>query len=368
MNAPPSTTAPSTTEPRTTGLTAEYRRSVAKRRGLLVLLVALGLAAMVADLLVGSGTLGFGEVLGALVSPATADPTVRVVVWDIRGPITCLAALTGVQLALSGSLLQTGLNNPLAEPFTLGIAAAAGFGASLAIVFQTSILAPLASWLPPELFIASNAFLFALLAMLTITLLARRAGLGVETVTLLGIAVHFTFSALLAFAQYFADPNQLQALVFWLLGSLLRATWLKVWINAGVLALMLPLLLSQAWSLTILRGYGDQAAVLGVRVSRLRTLLLVGAALMAGAATATIGVVGFVGLVAPHMARMLVGEDQRFALPVTAACGMLVLTLASLVSKIILPGIVLPIGMVTALLGIPFFLAQIMARRGRAPA
>ena len=89
---------------------------------------------------------------------------------------------------------------------------------------------------------------------------------------------------------------------------------------------------------------------------------------MAGAATATIGVVGFVGLVAPHMARMLVGEDQRFALPVTAACGMLVLTLASLVSKIILPGIVLPIGMVTALLGIPFFLAQIMARRGRAPA
>jgi iron complex transport system permease protein len=151
--------------------------------------------------------------------------------------------------------------------------------------------------------------------------------------------------------------------VFWLLGSLQRATWTKVAINAGILVLVLPILLSHAWSLTALRGFSGQAVVLGIRVERLRTMMLFAAALLAGSATATIGIVGFVGLVAPHMARMLVGEDQRFSLPVTAACGMLVLTLSSLVSKLILPGVVLPIGMVTALLGIPFFLAQILRNR-----
>ena len=128
----------------------------------------------------------------------------------------------------------------------------------------------------------------------------------------------------------------------------------------AILALVLPVLLSQAWSLTALRGFSGQAAVLGIRVERLRFTMLLAAALLAGSATATIGIVGFVGLVAPHMARMLVGEDQRFSLPVTAACGMLVLTLSSLASKLILPGVMLPIGMVTALLGIPFFLAQIL--------
>ncbi len=319
---------------------------------------------MLADLVVGSGTLNLHEVLQGLFSPASADPTVRAVIWDIRGPITCAAALAGIQLALAGTLMQTALNNPLAEPLTIGISSAAGFGAALALVFGISFAAVI-PWLPQELFVAVNAFLFALATVLAITLIASRAGLGVETVTLVGIAVHFTFNALLAFSQYVADPNQLQSLVFWLLGSLLRATWLKVSINAAVVAIVLPLLLMQAWALTALRGFGDQAVVLGIRVERLRILMMVAAALLAGSATATIGIVGFIGLVAPHMARLLVGEDQRFSLLVTAACGMLVLTLASLASKLILPGVILPIGMVTSLLGIPFFLALVLRGRRR---
>ena len=342
-----------------------YRHSVGTRTLLAVVLVAAALAAMLADLLVGSGTLTLPEVFGALFSPGTADPTVRVVVWQIRAPMTAIAAIAGISLALSGSLMQTVLNNPLAEPFTLGISSAAGFGAALAIVFQTSVLGSV-SWLPPELFVAANAFVFSLITVGLVTILAGRAGLGVETVTLLGIAVHFVFSALLAFAQYIADPNQLQSLVFWLLGSLLRATWTKVSIDAAILGFALPLLLFQAWALTALRAFGDQAVVLGIRVERLRIASMVAAALLAGAATATIGIVGFIGLVAPHIARLLVGEDQRFTLPVTAACGALILTLASLVSKMIIPGAVLPIGMVTSLLGVPFFLAQILYRKQRA--
>jgi iron complex transport system permease protein len=346
----------------TTDISQGYRRAIGRRTLILLALVGAGLAAMVADLVVGAGTLTLPQVLAGLISPSTVDPTTRVVLWDIRAPVTFVAALTGISLALSGSLMQTVLNNQLAEPFTLGISSAAGFGAALAIVFQASI-AGAASWLPPDLFVAANAFVFSLLTVIIIGVLARRSGMGIETVTLLGIAVHFIFSALLAFVQYVADPDQLQTLVFWMLGSLLRATWTKVAINAGILVLVLPILLSQAWSLTALRGFSGQAVVLGIRVERLRFAMLLAAALLAGSATATIGIVGFVGLVAPHMARMLVGEDQRLSLPVTAACGMLVLTLSSLVSKLILPGVVLPIGMVTALLGIPFFLAQILRNR-----
>ncbi|MCB8882411.1 iron ABC transporter permease [Acidisoma cellulosilytica] len=353
------------------GIAAHYRRTVLGRGLLLAVVILLGLAAMVADLIVGSGTLTLAQVAGAIFHPSQADPTTRAILWDIRAPITLLAAVTGMELALSGSLLQTALRNPLAEPFTLGIAAAAGFGAAIAIVFQTSIFQAgifesIFAWMPSELFVSGNAFVFSLLTVVLITLLAGRRGMRVETITLLGIAVHFTFSALLAFAQYFADATQLQSLVFWLLGSLLRATWLKVWINTSVLVALLPVLLLQSWSLTALRGFGEQAVVLGIRVARLRFLLMICAALMAGAATASIGIVGFIGLVAPHMARLLVGEDQRFALPLTAACGMLILTLASLVSKIVLPGVILPIGMITSLLGIPFFLALILGNRRQA--
>ncbi|HTJ59403.1 MAG TPA: iron ABC transporter permease [Devosiaceae bacterium] len=346
------------------GLAERYRRSVAFRAGIIVLLFVLALAAALADLAVGSGTLSLSQVLATILHPSTADPTDFAVVWQIRAPMTAIALITGCGLALSGLLMQTVLNNPLADPFTLGVSSAAGFGAAIAIVFQASVLGVLGSWLPPELSVALNAFVFSLGTVLLVSLLAARGGLGLETVTLLGIAVHFTFSALLAFAQYVADPSQLQSLIFWLLGSLLRATWLKVEINGGLLLLVLPLVLFQAWALTALRAFGDQAVVLGVRVVRLRLLALTAAALLAGAATATIGVVGFIGLVAPHIARLMVGEDQRFALPATAACGALILTLASLASKLILPGAVLPIGMVTALLGVPFFLAQILSRRG----
>lgn len=339
-----------------------YRRSVGMRLSLIAVFMAVAIAAMLADLLVGSGTLGLSEVLDALLFPSTADPTARVVVWDIRGPITAMAVVAGTSLALSGSLMQTALNNPLAEPFTLGISSAAGFGAGLAIVFATSLLGA-APWLPQELFIMVNAFAFSLLAVAAVTIMASRAGNGIETVTLLGIAVHFVFSALLAFTQYIADPNQLQLLVFWLLGSMLRATWMKVGMNGVILIVAVPVIFFQAWGLTKLRAFGDHAAVLGVNVGRLRMMAMVGAALMAGGATATIGIVGFIGLVAPHIARLLVGEDQRFSLPLTAICGALILTLASLLSRLILPGTVLPIGMVTSLLGVPFFLTQILRRR-----
>lgn len=347
-----------------TKTSSAYRRSVSARTSLLVLVTVLACIAMLADLVAGSGTLSLSDVLTGLFSPQTADPTVRAVIWSIRAPMTVVAAFAGIELAVAGSLMQTALNNPLAEPFTLGISSAAAFGAAVAIVFQTSIMS-FPAWMPAELFVACNAFVFALLAVILIAGFSIWLGLGTESVTLIGIAVHFTFSALLAFAQYVADPNQLQSLIFWLLGSLLRATWLKADVNGIIIVGVLPLVLLQAWALTSLRGLGDEAVVHGIRVHRLRMMAMIAAAMLAAAATATIGIVGFIGLVAPQIARLLVGEDQRFALLMTAALGALLLTTASLASKLIVPGVVLPIGMLTSLFGVPFFLLQIVHKRFR---
>jgi iron complex transport system permease protein len=346
-----------------TALLQPYHRRTTQR---LLILLGLGVAClgcMLAELMIGAGTLSLHDVLQGLFTPSKVDPSVRVILWQLRLPVVCTAALAGAGLAIAGSLMQSALRNPLAEPFTLGISSAAGFGAALAILFQPVIGAAL-SWLPADLTISASAFCFSLVTILGIGLLAQQRRMGTDTVLLLGIAMHFTFSSMLGFTQYLADADQLQSLVFWLLGSVQRTDWTKVSIDAALLALILPILLLRGWMLTAVRSFGSHAAVLGIRVERARFYMLLAAALLAGSVTATVGIIGFVGLVAPQMARLLVGEDQRFAICAAAACGILVMTTAAIASEILIPGAVLPIGMLTALLGVPFFLAQILSRRG----
>jgi iron complex transport system permease protein len=293
--------------------------------------------------------------------PAHTASTVRIIVWQLRLPVVCTAAVAGAGLGVSGMLMQSALQNPLAEPFTLGLSSAAGFGAALIFVLGSSIPASLGDPTSP-LIVSASAFFFSLLVVLGIALLARLRGMVPETVILLGIALHFTFSALLACTQYLANADQLQSLVFWMLGSVQQTNWIAIAIDAALLAVVLPIVLGRAWMLTAVGSFGDQAAAMGIRVARVRLLMLLAAALLAGSVTATVGVVGFVGLVAPHVARFLVGEDQRFALPAAAFCGVLIMTTAATASEILVPGAVLPIGMLTALLGVPFFLGQILLR------
>lgn len=343
------------------GYQQRYAHAVWQRSLLLVGLLLVALIAFVADLVVGSGTLSFADALQGLFMPDQVDDSTRVILWELRMPMTLMAVLAGTCLALAGLIMQTVLDNPLAEPFTLGISSAAGFGAALALTFNLS----LAQWLPgfgAEMLVTANAFLFSLLTVGVILLLTR-GQIGLQAITLLGIAVHFVFSSLLGLVQYVSSVDQLQSIVFWLMGSLLHVTWTKVALCAAIALVAVPLVLMQAWALTALRSFGEQAVVFGIRVKRVRTSMLVLAALLAGAVTSVVGIIGFVGLVAPHVARLLVGEDQRFTIGVTLACGVIFVTLASLASKLIVPGAVLPIGMVTSLIGLPFFIVLILRDR-----
>jgi iron complex transport system permease protein len=275
--------------------------------------------------------------------------------------VALMAVVVGAALSAAGAQMQTILNNPLASPFTLGISAAASFGASVALVFGVGFL----PW-AIDYVVSVNALLMAMAAALFIHFMSQQRGVTVETIVLLGITLVFTFNALLALVQYLASEQALSAVVFWTMGSLTRATWPKLAITTAVVAVSLPLFMRRAWALTALRLGDDKAASFGVNVRwlRLETMMII--SLLAAVPVAFVGTIGFIGLVGPHIARMLVGEDQRYFLPASVLSGAAILSLTSVVSKSIVPGTIFPIGIITALMGVPFLFSLIMSTRRRA--
>ena len=194
--------------------------------------------------------------------------------------------------------------------------------------------------------------------------MSRLRGAGVETLVLFGIALVFSCNALVALLQLLATEDVLQQLVFWSLGSVARANWDKLGILALVVALTAPFSLHAASRMTLLRMGEERAQSFGVDVRRLRFFSLLRISLLAATAVAFVGTIGFIGLVGPHIARILIGEDQRFLFPASALVGALLLSLSSVVSKIIMPGVIVPVGIVTALVGVPIFVALVY-KRGR---
>jgi iron complex transport system permease protein len=322
--------------------------------GAFVLLVL----AICVDVGVGPGWYSPIEVMTALLMPDSVEPRLAIIIWDVRLPVAIMAVLIGAMLGVAGAQMQTILHNPLADPFTLGISSAASFGAALAIALGIGFWPSGGSF-----FIALNAFLFALGTSLVLFAFTRMRGVTVETFVLVGIALFFTFNAMLAFIQYQSSETQLQQIIFWMMGSLARASWTKIAICAGLLALVVPLSWARNSMMTALTMGDDRAASLGVPVARLRLEMLACVSLLAATATAFVGTIGFVGLVGPHIARMLVGEDQRYFVPVSAAAGAIILSAASTLSKGITPGVIYPIGIITALVGVPFFLSLVLSIR-----
>jgi iron complex transport system permease protein len=311
------------------------------------------------DIMTGPAWLTIEEVFRTILGANSSDPMSGVIMWSIRLPVAFMAIAVGAALGIAGAEMQTILSNPLASPYTLGISAAAGFGAALALVMGMGMI-PYAG----EFLVPANAFIFSMASCIVIYLLAKGQNAQKESIVLVGIALLFLFQALLALLEYRSTDNQLQAVVFWLFGSLMKATWQKVGIVAGVLILLVPILARDAWKLTALRLGDNKAQSLGIDVRRLRLKVLLCVSIITATAVCFVGTVGFVGLVAPHISRMLVGEDQRFFLPLSALCGALLLSAASIGSKMVVPGSVFPIGIITSLVGIPFFFSLILTRKG----
>ncbi|MDX0435931.1 iron chelate uptake ABC transporter family permease subunit [Sinorhizobium medicae] len=338
-----------------------YRALVVRRLVMLSGLLAALFVSVAADMALGPANYPLSDVLTALFWAETVGDQLRVVIWDIRMPIALMAVTVGASLSLAGAQMQTILANPLASPFTLGISAAAGFGAALGLVAGVAVFPVAVQYMVPI-----NAFLMAMVAALFIHFASTMRGVTVETIVLLGIALVFTFNAALSLLEYLASEQALAAVVFWTMGSLTKATWPKVWVTAAVLLVAVPVFARRAWALTALRLGEDKAASFGIDVGRLRLETMLTVSLLAAIPVSFVGTIGFVGLVGPHIARMLVGEDQRFFLPASVLCGSLLLSVTSVVSKTLIPGAVLPIGIITALVGVPFFFVLIFTNRKRA--
>jgi iron complex transport system permease protein len=337
---------------------AVYGRITRRKLLLLIGFVVVLLGSLTLDVALGPARLSLWDVVRTIVVPHASSVQERVIVWDIRLPMALMAIMVGASLGLGGAEMQTILNNPLASPFTLGISAAASFGAALAIVVGVSVL-PLGG----TFLIAGNAFIFATIAALFIYFVSSLKGVTTETMVLLGIALVFLFSSLLALLQYIASEQALQQVVFWSLGSLAKASWTKIGITSAIFIATLPLFITHVWKLTALRLGDEKAESLGINVERLRLHVLLAVSLLAGVSVAFVGTIGFIGLVGPHIARMLVGEDQRYFLPASALSGAILLSLTSIVSKSIVPGVLIPVGIITSLVGVPFFLSLILMKR-----
>ncbi|EDQ1065898.1 iron chelate uptake ABC transporter family permease subunit [Salmonella enterica subsp. enterica serovar Cerro] len=323
-------------------------RQIIRKRAVLMLAIALAMmASLMVDVTCGSSGLPLSALWQALFQPEKVNAGIHVIVWDIRLPYALMALLVGMALGLAGAEMQTILNNPLATPFTLGVSSAAAFGAALAIVLGIGIPGIPAAW-----FIPANAFIFALLSALLLDGITRWTGVAASGVVLFGIALVFTFNALVAIMQFVADEDTLQGLVFWTMGSLVRASWEKLGVLAVVFIAVLFCALRSAWQLTALRLGEERAMSFGIHVRRLRLLSLLRISLLSALTVAFVGPIGFIGLVAPHIARILLGEDHRFYLPGSVLIGGLVLSLASIAAKNSVPGVMVPVGIVTSLAGL----------------
>ncbi len=339
----------------TQSLSAGYRRFILGRVAILAALVLAVVAAFAFDVATGPSSMRLADLLDA-----GSDSALAVILWDIRLPQAVMAVLVGASLALAGAEMQTTLNNALASPFTLGVTNAATLGAASAIVFDLGV-----PGLSTAHAVPFYAFAAALGATLLVNFLSRQQGAGADTVVLFGIAMVFVMNALLWLVQYVASADAVQQIVFWTMGSLSRSTWDKAAMVALALAVCLPLSLRQVWALTTLRGGEDHARSFGIQVQRLRLAVLLRVSVLAAVAVSFVGTIGFIGLVGPHLSRLMLGEDHRFYLPGAALCGALVMSLASTASKSVVPGLVLPVGIVTALVGIPLFMTLLLSQRRR---
>lgn len=271
----------------------QYHKRSRRKLLAIVILTVLAIAAFVVATVVGPVNLTPATMLKGIIQPDSVDPTTRTVLWNLRLPASVMAVLIGAALSLAGAHMQTILDNPLAEPFTLGISAAAAFGGAASIVLGW-VLIPHA-----QFNLAAVAWASSLVAVVIVAGAAVWRGAGAESMILLGIALVFLFQALLSLMQYRATTEALQQIVFWTMGSLQRATWTANAIIAVMLAIAIPYTVVNAWRLTALRLGDARAAALGINVARLRVITLVVASLLAASAVAFAGIIGFIGLVGP---------------------------------------------------------------------
>lgn len=352
-----------------------------RRKIILILSLTITLAvASIAVLGIGGVNVDFINTFRVIFHPIFPDhiaqpdfPYYTNIIVDYRMPRVLLGILTGMCLAVAGASMQGIMKNPLADPFTLGLSSAASCGAGVGIILGPTILGSLyysnISFFGEvvgvsSLFMVMTAFVFGLVSVVILLSLTGRRQVSQSTLILTGVVIGYLFSAVLSYLKYISDEEALKDITLWLLGGMWGSSWSAVIIVLPIAILGIILLETYAVDLNALSSGDDVAKNLGVNVQSLRRRILIISALMTSACMAFTGIIGFIGLMAPHIVRMLIGNDHRYLIPVSALMGALILVLCDTVARVIVAPSDLPVGIIMYVLGGIFFIFLIKKMRG----
>ena len=337
----------------------EYGRYAHKKYMILAAALLVVLIVFVIDLFFSIPYIDPAVLIDTFLHPDQNSKVMNVILWDLQMPTVVAGVVCGAAFGLAGAIMQTLLNNPLASPYTLGISAGAGFGASFAMVIGLGGLAVLGTYMVPF-----AAFLFAMMATGGIFLIAKTKGFNADIMVLAGIGLVFLFQALQSLMQYLASPDALSGIVFWTFGSLNGIEWEQVAIITVLFIIAFVLIYRKSWALTAMKLGDRRAESLGIDTQGMRKWMFVLIALLTATCVAFVGCIGFIGIVGPHVARMILGEDQRYLLPMSCLCGAIILVCADILCGTITSGMEYPIGIFTSIVGVPFFFYLIAKKKG----
>ncbi len=343
----------------------EYGRYIRHKWLILIGLFATLLAAALVSISAGSSGISIAETLRALVGRGTAQT--QAIIWNVRLPRIAAGVSVGMALALTGCIMQNVLRNPLASASTLGVSQGASFGAAVAIVclgagIQVNSGTSAAITVTNPYLVSICAFCGGIATTLIILALSRLHGSTPSTMILAGVAISSLFTGATTLVQYFADDVMVATVVYWTFGSLGRAGWREIGLIFGLTCAALLYFLYNRWNYNAMEGGVHTAKSLGVSVDRLIIVSMTLASLIAAVSVAFVGNINFIGLIAPHMVRKLVGNDHRFLIPGSALMGGALMLLADLASRMVIAPTILPIGALTSFLGAPLFLYMIIRR------
>lgn len=352
----------------TLSLSRAYARTKTKKLAIIGVLFALVFLLFVVCVFVGSSNLSFKEVFLAIFGKGSVSA--RLIVRNIRLPRVVAALVAGGGLAISGLVMQTVLKNPLASPTTLGVSNAAVFGANFAIIVVGagafhSTHGNLLTIDNPYL-VSTFAFIFAIIALGTILLLSKFGKFDSTAIVLAGVAVSSIFQAGTSLVQYFASDTRVASAVYWTFGDLARATYKTDLIIFIVVTVSFLFFFLKRWDFSAMTGGINYAKTLGVKTEPLTIISLLLASLITAVTVSFLGVIGFVGLIAPQFMKRIIGDDFGYLLPSSFLAGALLLLVSDVLGRVVIAGTSIPVGVVTSLIGGPVFLIILIGRKNRA--
>ncbi len=336
----------------------EYHKNKKNKIIVFFILLILIIVFSLINLNVGYSNLSFIDVIKAIFN--NGENSNVVIVYNIRLPRVLTAIIAGFGLAISGTIMQGVLKNPMASPSTLGTSNGAVLGANIAIILlgvgSISTSQGISVALKNPYITTILAFAFSMISIFLILLFAYKKRFSTETIVLAGVTLGMLFQALTIVIQYFADDSKLSSAIYWTFGDLGNATYQEILIMFIIILLSCFIFYIFSWHYNILASGDDIASSLGIKVTRTKIISLILSSLICATCVSFLGIIGFVGLLAPHIAKKIVGQDHRYSIIISGLIGSIILLFADFIAKIVIRGLVLPIGAITSIFGVPVLL------------